>query len=167
MPQLDFANPLTLSQVVWMAIIFAGLYLLLAKIALPRVAEVVESRTASIAADLAAAQAAKAKADEAVAQLKTAMAKAHSEAQTAVAQAIEQAQAAAAAESAVLNARLTEQLAAAEARIATARDAAMGALRQVAGDTTAALVARMTGQAPDQGRIDQAVGTALAARGQG
>ena len=29
MPQLDFKNPLTISQVVWLAIIFFALYLLL------------------------------------------------------------------------------------------------------------------------------------------
>ncbi len=29
MPQLDFANPLTISQVVWMALIFGALYFLL------------------------------------------------------------------------------------------------------------------------------------------
>ena len=39
MPQLDFANPLTTSQVVWGAIIFVVLYILLSRIALPKVGD--------------------------------------------------------------------------------------------------------------------------------
>ena len=65
MPQLDFANPLTTSQVVWGAIIFAVLYVLLARIGLPKVAEVIEQRARHIASDLETAQKSKAQADEA------------------------------------------------------------------------------------------------------
>jgi len=65
MPQLDFHNPLTISQVVWLAIIFFALYLLLSKWALPQVAGVLEMRAGKIAADLDAARAAKAGADKA------------------------------------------------------------------------------------------------------
>ena len=57
MPQLDFANPLTTSQVVWGAIIFALLYFVLSRFALPRVAEVIEQRAQHIAADLETARA--------------------------------------------------------------------------------------------------------------
>jgi F-type H+-transporting ATPase subunit b len=69
MPQLDFANPLTLAQVVWLGIIFFALYLLLSRWALPRVAAVLEIRAAAIAADLDAARGAKVKADTAVDEL--------------------------------------------------------------------------------------------------
>ena len=61
MPQLDFANPLTTSQVVWGAIIFAVLYVLLSRIGLPKVGEVLEERARHIAADLETAQASKAR----------------------------------------------------------------------------------------------------------
>ena len=63
MPQLDFQNPLTLSQVVWGAIIFVVLYILLSRFALPKVGEVLEERAAHIARDLEGARAAKSKAD--------------------------------------------------------------------------------------------------------
>ena len=59
MPQLDFTTPLTISQVVWGAIIFVVLYICLSKIALPKVAVVLEERAAHIARDLEGAQAAK------------------------------------------------------------------------------------------------------------
>ena len=65
MPQLDFANPLTTSQVVWGVIIFVVLYILLARIGLPRVAEVIEQRARHIAADLETARASKTRADDA------------------------------------------------------------------------------------------------------
>ena len=64
MPQLDFGNPLTTSQVVWGAIIFAVLYILLSRSALPGVASVIEERARHIASDLETAQAAKARSDE-------------------------------------------------------------------------------------------------------
>ena len=57
MPQLDFANPLTTSQVVWGAIIFAVLYVLLSRIGLPKVGAVIEERARHIASDLETAQA--------------------------------------------------------------------------------------------------------------
>ena len=61
MPQLNFANPLTLAQVVWLAIIFFALYLLLDRWALPKVSEVLDMRASKIAADLDAAKQARIK----------------------------------------------------------------------------------------------------------
>ena len=69
MPQLDFGNPLTISQVVWMFIIFGGLYALFSRWALPQVAEVVDARSSRIGADLDTARAAKAEADAAAAEI--------------------------------------------------------------------------------------------------
>ncbi len=65
-----------------------------------------------------------------------------------------------------LAARLAEQINAAEARIATARDSAMGALRQVSTETTEALLERLTGQS-EKAAVGPAVDRALAARGLG
>ncbi len=80
MPQLDFSDPLLLSQVVWLAIIFLALYLLLSRWALPQVAEVLDERARRIKGDLEAARAAQ---EEALAARN-----AHAEAPTAIAQAI-------------------------------------------------------------------------------
>ena len=76
MPQLDFTTPLTISQVVWGAIIFAVLYIVLSRIALPKVAAVIEERARHIAADLETAQAAKTRSDEAARQVAEATARA-------------------------------------------------------------------------------------------
>jgi F-type H+-transporting ATPase subunit b len=167
MPQMDFKNPLTISQVVWGAIIFAVLYIIAAKFALPKVGAVLEARAAHIANDLEAAQASKLEADAGLAEATAAIAKARAEAQTAINAALDAAKGAAASQSAALNARLEKQLSDAETQIALARTQAMAALREVATETAANVVARLTGQAPDPQRLTGAIGAALAARGVG
>ncbi len=161
MPQLNFANPLTTSQIVWGAIIFAVLYVAFSRWALPKVGTVIEDRRARIGRDLDTARASKTEADAAVAELTEATRRARAEAQAAIAAATQQAKAQAAAEAAAANERLDQQLTEAEARIAAARAAAMGALRQVASETAAAVVTRLTGQTPDGAVIDRAVGARL------
>jgi len=167
MPQLDFTNPLMLSQVVWLGVIFLALYLLLAKWALPQVSEVLAERAATIGRDLESAQAAKNEADAYVAELTAATRHAHADAQRQIAEAVEAAKAAAAAQATEMNARLEAQLAAAERQIAEARATALGALRQVATETAATVVNRLTGMTPDVHAVSAVVGNVLAARGQG
>ncbi|MEI7710451.1 MAG: F0F1 ATP synthase subunit B' [Rhodospirillales bacterium] len=167
MPQMDFKNPLTLSQVVWGAIIFIVLYIVASRFALPKVGSVLEERAAHIARDLEAAQASKIQADAGTAEAIAAIAKARNESQAAINAALDTAKGAAAEQSAVLNARLEKQLADAEGQIAQARTQAMSALREVATETAATVVARLTGQAPDPQRLSGAIGAALTARGVG
>ncbi|HYZ22002.1 MAG TPA: F0F1 ATP synthase subunit B' [Rhodopila sp.] len=167
MPQLDFNSPLTVSQVVWGAIIFVVLYVLLARGGLPQVTSVLEERAARIGKDLEEARAAKARADAGMAEAEQATAKARAEAQAAINAALDQAKQAAAAQSEALNARLEKQLQDSEAQIAQARAAAMRALRQVATDTAETVVVRLTGSAPDKARLDGAIGSALTSRGIG
>ncbi len=165
MPQLDFGNPLTTSQVVWGAIIFIVLYILLSRWALPQVARVLDQRAATLEADLEAAHAMKSKSTEAVEELTATIARARSEAQAAINAAVDRAKQEAAAQSVALNERLETQLQAAEERIAEARSSAMGALRQVATDTATTVIQRLTGTAPEMSAVEGAVGSALAARG--
>jgi F-type H+-transporting ATPase subunit b len=167
MPQLDFTTPLTTSQVVWGAIIFIVLYFTLARNALPLVASVLEERATKIAKDLNEARAAKSSADAGMAEADRATAKARAEAQAAINAALDEAKKAAAMQAEALNARLEKQLQDSEAQIARARASAMSALRQVATETAATVITRLTGTVPDAGRLDGAIGSALAARGIG
>jgi F-type H+-transporting ATPase subunit b len=167
MPQLDFSTPLTLSQVVWGAIIFVVLYGLLSRTGLPLVASVLEERANHIGRDLEGAKAAKVSADAGIAEADAATAKARAEAQAAINGALEEAKKLAVEQAEALNARLEARLSEAETQIARARIAAMGALRQVATETTQNVVTRLTGIAPDPATLDSAVGAALAARGIG
>jgi F-type H+-transporting ATPase subunit b len=167
MPQLDFTTPLTVSQVVWGAIIFVVLYVMLSRTGLPLVASVLDERAARISKDLDEARAAKAGADEGMAEADRATAKARAEAQAAINAALEEAKQAAAVQSEALNARLEKQLQDSESQIARARASAMSALREVATETAATVVTRLTGMSPDPARLDGAVGSALAVRGIG
>jgi len=167
MPQLDFNTPLTVSQVIWGALIFIVLYILLKGTGLPLVASVLEERAGHIHRDLESARAAKAKADAGVEEATAATARARAEAQAAIASALDEAKQAAATQAESLNQRLEARLKDAEAQISSAQAAAMGAIRQVAADTASSVVSRLTGAAPDAARLDSAVGSALAARGIG
>ena len=164
MPQLDFANPLTLSQVWWGAIIFIVLYVLLSRFALPRVGAVIEERARRIAGDLESAQGAKSRADAAAAEVEQATARARAEAQASINAALDAAKQQAAGRIAELNQRLERQLQESEAQIGAARAEAMRALRDVATDTAATLIGRLTGTPPERARLEGAVGAALATR---
>jgi F-type H+-transporting ATPase subunit b len=167
MPQLNFSTPLTISQVVWGAIIFVVLYIALSRTGLPLVSSVLEERAAMIAKDLDEARAAKVRADQGMRDAEEATAKARNESQAAINAALDEAKKSAAAQTEALNVRLEQQMQAAEAQIAQARASAMTALRQVATETAATVVTRLAGAAPDAGRLDDAVGSALSARGIG
>ena len=164
MPQLDFGNPLLLSQVVWGAVIFVVFYMLCARWVLPKMGAVIEARQSSIAGDLETARVAKAQADAAVAELTQARRSAQAKAQAQVNAATQEAKARASAVAAESNARLDAQLAQAETRIAEGRAQAMGALREVATGTASLVVARLTGREPDQDSVQAATDSVLAER---
>jgi len=164
MPQLDFHNPLTIAQVVWMFVIFGVLYWMLAHYALPQVGHVVEARAARIEGDLDNARLAKLGADQAASEMEEAMRRASADAQAQVAAALNAAKAHAAEESRAADERLNARLAEAEGRIAEARRQALGALREVATDTATSLIARLTSHQPDAAQVSGAVDQALAAR---
>jgi F-type H+-transporting ATPase subunit b len=168
MPQLAFGHPeqgrLLIANLVWLLLIFGLLYYVMARYALPQVEGVLEERRRRIEGDLGVAQAAKQRADAALSEHQAATARARAESQAAIAAATGQAQTEAAAKAEALNARLNAQITEAERRIAAARDAAMGALRQVATETTDALVSRLIGTA-DRAAVERAVERELASRG--
>jgi F-type H+-transporting ATPase subunit b len=165
MPQLDFANPLTIAQVVWMFIIFAVLYVALRFWALPQVGGVLAEREHRISSDLDSARRAKEEADRAAAEIAERGRSASAEAQAQVAKASDAAKREAAEQARADSEHLDRQLAEAEQRIAAARKDAMGALRQVASDTATAVLSRLTGHAPDPARVDAAVGDILSRSG--
>ncbi len=164
MPQLDFGNPLLLSQVVWGAIIFAAFYVLCARWVLPMMGAVIATRQSSIANDLHAAHSAKLHADAAVRELLHARQSAQAGARAAVDAANQAAKTQAAAAAAESNARLDAQLDAAERQIAQARSQAMGALREIAVTTAGLVVQRLTSQAPDEAAVQTATDRVLRER---
>ena len=74
MPQLESAT--FISQIVWLAVTFLALYVVMARIALPRIGEVLEARQDRIAHDLDTAASLKAEAEAALAAYETSIAEA-------------------------------------------------------------------------------------------
>ena len=160
LPQMDFANPLTLTQVGWMLVIMAALYAALAFWALPRIGATIAARQARIRADLDAARDARREADVAIARLEEAIRNAYARGERTVNEAIDAAKARALAQRKQADARLEERLARAEADIADARARAMTMLVPIAEEVTASLVARVAGRAPNPDALARALGAA-------
>jgi F-type H+-transporting ATPase subunit b len=149
------------SQLVWLLIAFVALYLIVSKIALPRVGSLLEERQKAIEGDLAEAQKLKDASDAALKAYESELAGARSRAQAISAETREKLNAAAEAERKTLEDRLSHKLAEAERTIASTREAAMRNVRGIAADTAAAIVQRLTGMLPDSKSVQSAVDASL------
>jgi F-type H+-transporting ATPase subunit b len=146
-----------LSQLVWLAVTFVLLYVLMSRIALPRIAGILADRDKRIADDIAAANHLKEQSDAAHAAYEKALADARGRAQSIANATREQQAAAAEATNKQLEAQLHERIAAAEQSIAASRASAMSNVGGIASDTAAAIVERLIGQAPAAHEVAAAV----------
>jgi len=145
------------SQLVWLALTFILLYVLMAKIALPRVGSIFAERSKRIGDDIAAAERLKERSDIAHASYEKALADARGRAQ-AIANATRESEAAAADETNKrLEAQLHERLAAADRSIAARRATAMESVGTIAAETATAIVERLVGKAPPAQDVAAAV----------
>lgn len=149
------------SQLLWLVIFFVALYLLLSRLALPRVGSILAERQGRIAGDLAAAARMKDDADAAIAAYEKALAEARSRAQALAAETRETLNAQAEADRKALEERLSVELADAEKSIAATKSAAMMNVRGIAEEAAAAIVARLTGAAPSPAAVATAVDEAI------
>jgi F-type H+-transporting ATPase subunit b len=149
------------SQLVSLLIAFVALYLIVSRIALPRVGSVLDARQNAIEGDLAEAQKLKDASDAALKAYESELAAARSRAQAISAETREKLNAVAAAERTTLEERLAVKLAEAEKTIASTRERAMGNVRGIAADAAAAIVQRLTGLVPDGKSLDSAVDASL------
>ena len=145
------------SQLFWLALTFILLYVLMSRVALPRIGSILADRSKRIADDLAAAQRFKEQSEAADAAYQKSLADARARAQGIANETREQQAAEANAVNKKLEAQLHEKLAAAEQSIATTRSTAMGNVSGIAADTAAAIVERLLGTAPAQGDVHAAV----------
>jgi F-type H+-transporting ATPase subunit b len=149
------------SQLVSLVIAFVALYLIVSRIALPRVGGVLDERQNTIEGDLAEAQKLKDESDGALKAYEADLAQARSRAQAIGAETREKLNAASEAERKRLEERLSLKLAEAEKTIASTREAAMRNVRGIAADAAAAIVQRLTGVVPDGASVGQAVDASL------
>jgi F-type H+-transporting ATPase subunit b len=149
------------SQLIWLALTFIALYLLMSRIALPRIGSILDERRRRVADDLAAAQRLKGLSDAAIAAHEKALSEARGRAQTLANETRAKASAAAEARRKEVDAKLNLHVAEAEKTIAATRSAAMTNVRGIAGEAASAIVERLIGTAPASQEIAQAVDTAL------
>lgn len=144
-------------QLVWFAISFGFLYILLATVILPRFEKTIATRKATIQADLDAAVAEQAAAQAAREAAENAAAKARAEARRTV----EAVRREADAELATADAQAAEaaeaRLVAAERQIDEARNAALATVGSVVGDLASDIVVQLTGKAPTATALNAAL----------
>jgi F-type H+-transporting ATPase subunit b len=150
------------SQLLWLAITFALMYYLMAKVALPRIGGILEDRRDRIASDLDTAERLKQESEEAEAAYDKALAEARAKAFTIAETAREEAKAASDALRAEAEAALNKQLATAETRIGEIKSKALSDVGAIAAEATEAIVAALSGTAIGRDEADKAVAEAMA-----
>lgn len=141
MPQLDFGTfP---NQIFWLVVALVVIFLVLSRVALPRIAGVLAERQGTITNDIAAAEELKQKAVEAEEAYNAALAEARVEAQRIAAEAKAEIQAVLDKASAKADAEIAAKAAESEAAIAEIRAGAVEAVKTVAKDTTGEILASM------------------------
>jgi F-type H+-transporting ATPase subunit b len=149
------------SQLVSLLIAFVALYVIVSRIALPRVGSVIDARQDAIEGDLAAAQKLKDESDAALKAYESDLAAARSRAQAISNETREKLNAASEAERKTLEERLSVKLADAEKQIAATRESAMSNVRGIAADAAGAIVQQLTGVLPDGNTLNSAVDASL------
>ncbi|MBF0306698.1 MAG: F0F1 ATP synthase subunit B' [Alphaproteobacteria bacterium] len=162
MPQFDptFFSP----QLFWLAVTFIGLYVLMARVSIPRIGAVLEERQRRIDENLSKAAALKADTDAAIEVYERALAESRGKAQAMIKETVDRMAHEAENRQREVGARLAEQIKAGEARIEAAKAQALASVREVAADVARATVERITGQTPDEARLAEAVATAMEKR---
>lgn len=145
MPQLDFA--LWPHQIFWLLVTLVVIYLLLTRIALPRISSVLADRKGAITNDIAAAEELKQKALRAEKAYNDALAQARVEAAKIVAEARAEIQKDLDAATARADTEIAAKASQSEGRIAEIRDGALEAVTEVAKDTAKEIVAALGGKA--------------------
>ncbi|MCH7956887.1 MAG: F0F1 ATP synthase subunit B' [Proteobacteria bacterium] len=163
MPQLDTST--YAPQVIWLAITFGVLYVLMTRVALPRIGHVLEERRHKIDQNLEKAESLKGDAEAAAAAYEGAMADARARAGTVLSDVREGAARDAAERQAELGARLHADIQEAEAGIAEARDKAVAGIRDLAAEVAHSAAEKLAGETVDAGAVRSAVDAALKERG--
>jgi F-type H+-transporting ATPase subunit b len=143
LPQLEPAH--FAPQLFWLAVCFAALYLLLSRVALPRVAEVINERRDRIRRDLDEAERLKGETESALAAYEQDLATARAQAtalarekREALAKTVEK-------ERAQVESQVSAKVSAADARITDMKSRALAQVHTIAADTAQAIVEKLLG----------------------
>lgn len=144
-------------QLVWLAMTFGLLYVLLKRFALPRVGEVIEERRERIQRDFEKAEKLKAETEHALATYEQALAEARTRAHALARETREGLTAEVEKERAAVETQIAAKLADAEARIAQSKAKAMGSVGEIAAETAGAVVAKLLGKEVSNDEVKRAL----------
>lgn len=134
------------TQLIWLAITFAVLYVVLSRLALPRIGGILEDRKGRIDADLAAADASRQKTDAAIAAYEAALAEARKQSQAIAEETRNSIKADLDAKRGAVETNLNKKVTDAEARIKATKTEALGHVGEIAADTVETLVGQLVGK---------------------
>jgi F-type H+-transporting ATPase subunit b len=160
MPQLDTAS--FAPQLIWLAITFIGLYLILARAVLPRIASVLDERQKKIDDNLAKAEALKVEAEAARAAYEEALKEAHMVAHRRLIETAEVLAREAAERHETLAGKLAREGQEAEERVGAATDEALKHVQsiaaEIAGEATEKLIGLKIGEPGARGAVETVLG---------
>src|SRR5262245_11169491 len=152
-----FARETFASQLVWFAVFFILLYLLMSRLALPRIGGILAARRGRIEEDLRAAQGFREQSDAELDAYEKALAEARARAQAIANQTRDKLNAEAERTRKALEAELNGQLAEAEKTIVGTKQAALANVRGIAIEATGAIIERLIGTKPAGAAVERAV----------
>lgn len=155
MPQLDVTT--FAPQLVWLAITFCAMFFIMWKVAVPKIADALETRQMRVEDNLKKAEDLKREAEATLAAYEKALADARAQAHDDIQKIQNDLQAAAEKEEAEQNVKLEAKLAASEKAITKEVAKAMENVRGVAIEVAVSAVERLTGDAPDMSTVEKAV----------
>ncbi|WP_430473241.1 hypothetical protein ACQ0MK_14620 [Thalassospira lucentensis] len=155
MPQFDLA--LFSEQIFWLFAVFAVLYFLMSKLALPKVGEVLERRQKTIEDNLGKARALKDETDAAIAKYEAALAEARNAAQADIREASEKAAAEQAKKTEAMVKKLSKKTSDAEKAIADAKTDAMTGVAEAASEIAREATDKLIGVKVQAKTADKAV----------
>lgn len=159
MPQLVPAD--WAPQLVWLAITFGVLYLIMAKFALPKIGSIIEQRRDRIANDLQQAAKLKEQTEEAIANYETALAEAKAKAHGIAQETRDKLNAEIDDQTKVVEERLNEKTRQAEERIKAMKEVALTQVQEVASDTAETIIGELIGATPTKAKLKSAVSSAM------
>jgi len=144
-------------QLVWLALSLGLLYLLLKRVALPRVGEVIEERADRIKRDLEQAEKLKAETEAALANYEQALGEARTKANAMAKGMRDKLTAEVGKERAEVEAAIAVKLGEAERRIADTKAKALNSVGDIAGEVAGAIVARLIGKEVSKDEVKKAL----------
>jgi F-type H+-transporting ATPase subunit b len=162
MPQLDISTFST--QIVWLIITFSALFLVMWRVAVPRISDALEQRQKRIDDNLNKAAEFKKEAQAAIEAYEKSLAQARESAHSAIADANTILLAETKTKDEELGIKLELMLSTSEANIASAMENAINNVHKVAGEVAAAAAGKLLGEAVDLGVVSAAIDIAAKGR---